>query len=348
MKQKGLHILLHLTGSIAFLSIPIVFSPDFRDARLFSIRPFQVDLLTYAGMLAFFYLNYFLFIPKLYFTRKYFLFALTIIACFAVLLWLPSLLPDNPMMHRPPAGSPAGLPVMRPPMRGPGNMLFFELRTRLIQFLFPLTLSLLLRLRGRLREVESEKQKAELSYLKAQINPHFLFNSLNSIYSLSIEKSDNTPEAIVKLSGMMRYMLEESDKKMVPLDHEIEYITNYIDLQKLRLGNSVKLEHAVSGETVGYLIVPLMLIPFVENCFKHGVNAEEDPEIRIRIDVRKNVLYFSAWNTKVHIGNKNSKRRGLGVENTRKRLRLAYPGKHELLIEDTKDHYSVSLSISLT
>ena len=131
----------------------------------------------------------------------------------------------------------------------------------------------MLKINSRLKLAEKEKVNAELSYLKAQINPHFLFNTLNSIYSLAIEKSDYTATAVVKLSSMMRYVITDASHKFVPLEKEINYISNYIELQKLRIDSSIKLMYTVTGDISDKKIAPLVLISFIENAFKYGVNA---------------------------------------------------------------------------
>lgn len=207
--------------------------------------------------------------------------------------------------------------------------------------------SLMLRISGRWQQTEREKMNAELSYLKAQINPHFLFNTLNSIYSLAIQKSDETPTAIVKLSGMMRYVLSESANEFVSLEKEIIYIKNYIDLQKLRFEDAISLEFIIKGDSIGKKIAPLMLIPFIENAFKHGVNAEEESLIKINIHITEETLFLSVFNKKVTINISEENKSGLGIENTKNRLQLLYPEKHKLSIFDTENSFLVELSMNL-
>jgi sensor histidine kinase YesM len=214
-------------------------------------------------------------------------------------------------------------------------------------FLAVFFFSLILKISYRWRQSEKEKLNAELSYLKAQINPHFLFNTLNSIYSLAIEKSDQTPTAIVKLSGMMRYVISDAGHHHVPLSREIEYIRNYIELQMIRFGNAVPLSFQVNGSAAREQIAPLILISFVENAFKHGVNAAEDSDIRITIDVTPHQLHFTAFNNKVTVQEMPEDKGGLGIENTKQRLQLLYPGRHTLEITDHKDYFSVSLLLKL-
>jgi LytS/YehU family sensor histidine kinase len=192
------------------------------------------------------------------------------------------------------------------------------------------------------KQTQKEKLDAELLYLKAQINPHFLFNTLNSIYSLAIVKSDMTASAIVKLSGMMRYVLSEAHLETVSLQKETAYISDYIELQKLRLTESANLHFILTGYNTGKQIAPLLLIPFIENAFKFGVNPEKKSEISIHIDIEESHLFLFVKNDKV---NDSAEHNGLGIANTQSRLQLLYPGKHELNITDTENQFSVSLKI---
>jgi sensor histidine kinase YesM len=195
------------------------------------------------------------------------------------------------------------------------------------------------------KRTRKEKLQAELSYLKAQINPHFLFNTLNSIYALAIDKSDHTATAVVKLSGMMRYVLSEAHRDLVSLQKELEYISGYIELQRLRLDDSVQLHFAITGEVRDLRIAPLILIPFVENAFKYGVNPEEDSNISIGIDITGDELHLSVLNHKVTV--QPAEESGLGISNTRHRLSLLYPGQHDLHISDTPESFFVSLNMKL-
>jgi LytS/YehU family sensor histidine kinase len=160
-------------------------------------------------------------------------------------------------------------------------------------------------------------------------------------------KSDETPTAVVKLSGMMRYVLSEAATDFVSLEKEIIYIKNYIDLQKIRFGESILLDFTINGQANGKQIAPLILISFIENAFKHGVNAEEDSDIKIKIDIAENELFLYVFNKKVTVNISEENKSGLGVENTRNRLELLYPKRHKLSIYDTDEQYLVELSIVL-
>ncbi len=195
------------------------------------------------------------------------------------------------------------------------------------------------------RDLENQRLSAELAFLKSQINPHFLFNSLNSIYSLAYQRSETTPEAILKLSEIMRYMLYECNDNKVDLVKELQYLQNYIDLQKIRFGNKAFIDFKVEGKIEAQQIVPLLLISFIENAFKHGVANNPLTPIRLLIDVNEAHLHFFIQNKK-HTNNRDESG-GIGLNNVKRRLDLLYPGRYNLDIRDEKDTYTVELSLVL-
>jgi two-component system LytT family sensor kinase len=198
-------------------------------------------------------------------------------------------------------------------------------------------------------EKNSEQMKSELSFLRSQISPHFIFNVLNSIVYLIRTKSAKEAETVtIKLSSLMRYMLYDSDQSMVPLSRELEYLTNYIDLQKTRFEDDVKIQFA-DNETIGGLTIePMLLIPFVENAFKHGIGNVIDPTIQIDFKIKNKTLEFKVQNK---IGNllTNNKdtNSGIGLKNVRRRLEMLYPEKHTLEINISKEFFIINLNISL-
>lgn len=201
---------------------------------------------------------------------------------------------------------------------------------------------------SRQREAENQKLTNELNFLKAQINPHFLFNTLNNLYYLAYSKSDNTTGVIARLSQMMRYMIDDSNHQYVPLEKEIEYMKNYISLEELRLNNSVPISVDISGEIASIKIAPLILITFLENAFKHGVSANSaDAWVKMSISVVGSKLQYTVENSKPAsaIG---VVKNGIGLQNVYRRLELMYPGKHELLIEELANQYRVSLILDLS
>jgi two-component system LytT family sensor kinase len=195
------------------------------------------------------------------------------------------------------------------------------------------------------RDLENQRLTAELAFLKSQINPHFLFNSLNSIYSLAYQKSETTPEAILKLSEIMRYMLYECNDNKVDLAKELTYLQNYIDMQKIRFGKKAYIDFEVNGQVTNQRIVPLLLIAFIENAFKHGVANDPANPIKMIINLDDGHLVFFMENKK-HVHNRDASG-GIGLNNVKRRLDLLYPDSYNLEIHDDADTYTCELSLIL-
>jgi len=195
------------------------------------------------------------------------------------------------------------------------------------------------------RNLVTEKKEMELQFLKSQLNPHFLFNSLNNIYSLAYQKSDKTADAILKLSEIMRYMIYESNDSWVSLSKEIEYVQSFIELQKLRFKDGAAVEFTMNGEIDDQQIVPLILISFVENAFKHGVANDPENPIRINIIANQKILHFSVSNKKNN-SNKDVMG-GVGLNNVERRLQLLYPDRYKLNIVNSETHYTSELMLDI-
>jgi two-component system, LytTR family, sensor histidine kinase AlgZ len=203
-----------------------------------------------------------------------------------------------------------------------------------------------LELEAKRKELENEKLTAELTFLKAQINPHFLFNTLNNLYYLAFTNSPNTTEVIAKLSQMMRYMIYDSNHEKVLLSKEIEYIENYIALEKLRLNNQIPIHFEVNGEINQVKIVPLILITFLENAFKHGVtNNATDAYILVKLSVENQELIYTVENSKLN--NTLHEKSGIGLQNVRRRLDLSYANKYRLEVQDEEKSYKVCLKLGV-
>ncbi|MBK5279013.1 MAG: sensor histidine kinase [Bacteroidia bacterium] len=201
---------------------------------------------------------------------------------------------------------------------------------------------------ARKKEIEHEKLAAELNFLKAQINPHFLFNTLNNLYYLAYTKSDNTTEVIAKLSQMMRYMIYDSNHPKVLLGKEIEYMQNYISLERLRLNNQIPITFDIEGEVDNRWIAPLIFITFLENAFKHGVNNSNPKAwVNVRINIAGNECVYTVENSKPEKADVHEKS-GIGLRNVERRLELSYPGRYKLTSEDKKDVYLVQLTLTLS
>jgi sensor histidine kinase YesM len=203
-----------------------------------------------------------------------------------------------------------------------------------------------LRSEQRNKEIANEKLKAELSFLKAQINPHFLFNTLNNIYALASAQSEHTAAAVMKLSSIMRYVLTEARNDLVPLEKEIQFTSHYIELQKMRLTDRTVIDFTVQGDPTGRQIAPLLLLPFVENAFKYGISTRERSPISILLEIKRDSLYFSICNQK-HLSTmlRVSDNTGIGISNTKRRLDLFYEDRYALNIEDKNNDFSVRLKI---
>jgi sensor histidine kinase YesM len=197
--------------------------------------------------------------------------------------------------------------------------------------------------------LENERLNAELNFLKLQINPHFLFNTLNSIYSQAHLKSEQTEYSILKFSQIMRYVLYDSTTEKIPLTRDLEYIRNYIDLQKLRISKNITIQYDVSGVTDDLVIAPLLLITFIENAFKHGISYSSPSAIDIRIGVTGTDLTLTVGNTIIRKPMSTSELTGggVGLVNARRRLDVLYPGRYLLDISDNNSIYVVNLKITL-
>jgi two-component system, LytTR family, sensor histidine kinase AlgZ len=204
-------------------------------------------------------------------------------------------------------------------------------------------------LEARKKEMENEQLMSELRFLKAQINPHFLFNTLNNLYFLAFTNSPQTPEVIDKLSQMMRYMIYDSNHPKVPLSKEIDYMKNYISLEKLRLNNQVPIDFDIAGNTEGVQIVPLVLITFLENAFKHGVtNNATDAWIKVKLLIEGKTCFYSVENSKLtKQESDNIVKSGIGLQNVQRRLDLSYPKQYELTVKDTEKSYGVRLRLDV-
>jgi LytS/YehU family sensor histidine kinase len=197
-------------------------------------------------------------------------------------------------------------------------------------------------------KLEKLNIETELKYLKSQINPHFLFNSLNSVYALTLAKSDKAPEVILKISEILRYILYEGGEKVVGLKKEIEYIGNYLELEKIRFGNRLEIKLEIIGDSSGKEIAPMIFLPFVENSFKHGVNSNiGNSFVFINFDIYETGLNFEIKNNLPSHKPSESPdyQGGIGITNVKKRLNLLYPGKYTLAIEESEKTYNVKLQI---
>jgi len=192
-----------------------------------------------------------------------------------------------------------------------------------------------------------ENAAAELQLLKVQVHPHFLFNTLNNIYSFTINKSPKAAILVLQFSDMMKYMINECESAVVPLDKELKILQDYMGIEKVRYGERLNMQIYIEGDYNDKLIAPLLMIPFLENSFKHGAsNMLEDPWVTLIINIKENILHFKLSNSKPSQALSNGYS-GIGLTNVQKRLQIIYPGKHHLKIESTENTYTVSMEIEL-
>jgi hypothetical protein len=364
MSRNVLLVSIHLLSCLVFLALPYLLAEDgvAKLAELPVNSHEQRNLMSYLLTIAFFYVNYYLLIPRLYFSRKYVLYGVCMVGCFLLIdqtlreiirrsgepppVFSPPLMrarppfPDGSRPPMPPDGARRGGP------KQPG--LPSEMSQTFFLFSAGLLLSLAIRINNRWQQTEQERLHTELSYLKAQINPHFLFNTLNSIYSLAIEQSVHTANAIVQLSSFLRYVIAESREDRVALSEELAYIGHYVALQKLRVDESVPIQYTTEGTPNGLQIAPLVLISFIENGFKYGVSPQEPSRIDIAIRVTGHELQCHVFNQKVRVFAPTAVASGIGLTNTKARLQLLYPGRHQLTIRDQSDSFTVDLSLDLS
>lgn len=340
MRVKSLTIAAHAIIWVLLFVIPYVSTDQVFNSLESTIDVGYLSLcLSLSGLLIIvFYINYYVLIPKYLLVKKYWLyfsFLLLAISTVVMSAWATLAFSDF---------DPETLAKTKPALE---KIIPVIIVNAILIWFLSIVLSILWTIYRRLKQTEAEKLSAQIASLKSQINPHFLFNTLNSIYATAIDASPKTADMVDKLSEMMRYTMKETHQNYVLLEREINYIDNFIALQQLRLDRRVKLEYFTLENIPAVEIAPMMLIPFIENAFKHGVNSEQRSRIRIEITMNKNELRLIVVNNKVDIQRDISEKSGLGIENTKHRLNLIYPSKHLLVIDDAETEFSVSLYINL-
>ncbi|WP_226176376.1 sensor histidine kinase [Hymenobacter lucidus] len=195
-------------------------------------------------------------------------------------------------------------------------------------------------------QLEKQAIEAELYYLKSQINPHFLFNTLNNIHTLVYKQAPAAPEAVMQLASLMRYMIYESNAATVPLAREMDYLRDYVSLQQLRYKNSPVVDLQIAGDTASCFVAPLLFIHLLENAYKHSPARLEPGDLKVSVEVKEDALAFSVQNPIAKkSANPLEEPGGIGLPNVRKRLALLYPEQHTLTIQNTADTFTVNLTI---
>ena len=343
--KKWITILLHSTAWILLFSLPYLLRPpyvpnepgrvEYQNSTLIFIVTPIINLM----LIIFFYINALSLIPTFFYKRKYFFYTSAILFSFFLYTLFSWLLRTAKFVHN------------------TEQMLFRKhLFFCTFVFLFILACSIAYKtIRDKIiadnlaNEKENENLKTELSLLRSQVSPHFMFNVLNNMVALARKKSDLLEPSLIKLSSLMRYMLYETDEEKVSLEKEMDYLQSYIDLQQQRFSKKVIINANLNLPDKFYDIQPMLLIPFVENAFKHGTGMIENAEININLKAEENILYFTASNkfngTSVEIKDKSS---GIGLVNVQRRLNLLYPLHHSLLISKNEGVFLVTLQINLS
>jgi len=306
-------------------------------------------LLFYFTFIFLFYLNANLLMPKLYLQKKHLLYFTILVFLFIGVYFLQPF--DHMQRHGRPPGEP--FPTMNKPGspmgRGGPRFDIISMIVFVMTWSLSTALSILKEWRTTLQKVsraEADKVKAELAFLKAQINPHFLFNTLNNIYSLAVTKNEDTSFAVMKLSNIMRYVTDDATHDFVSLQMEIDCIHDYIELQRLRLSKKAEVNFTVTGNTEDKQIAPLILMTFVENVFKYGISNHESSPVTIKVSTDEKTITFFSEN-KIFDHQKNIERTGIGIANTKQRLDHLYPHRHLLNIANENGIYSVILTLQV-
>ncbi|MDB5281923.1 MAG: hypothetical protein JWO06_998 [Bacteroidota bacterium] len=346
MRRKYLVAFTQLLAWAAFIFLPVLlFNTSYHDMlegphgpdHPFPAPPPLLDIprIIFSTLLVgYYYINFYILIPRLFVKRQYLLYFVCILIVYIILVPLPFIIRFRDF-HIPP---------------------FVYNFPTLVSFFVVTLIGISIRMISEwsragesMKEAESERIKNELSYLKSQVNPHFLFNVLNNIYTLATIKSDRTPDAIMSLSSLMRYIVTEADREYVPLEREFQHIENFIELQKMRLSETTTTHFHFYNADNDYQIAPLLLLPFVENAFKYGVSTHQPSEIDISATVENKILNFKVMNSKVS-SNKETimTNTGIGIANVKRRLELTYRDKYDLKIDETESTFLVDLKLQLT
>jgi len=356
VRKKNLPVILHILAWLVLIILPQIIIDRYWGNNNFIAWGFYLNAIIYGAI---FYINYIWLVPKFYLGEKktsYFAFAAITIIAFYSLFYVVS----KHVIHDPERDKAiteafeklAQEKIMpRPPVRQL-QVYYFGLISVIITG-FSIGLRVIEKQAAsekRQKELEKEKLNSELAFLKSQVSPHFFFNTLNNIYSLIEINTKDAQDAVLKLSKLMRYLLYESENGKTQLTHEINFMTHYIDLMKLRLSNKVKLEVDLPEEGTQLSIPPLLFIPFVENAFKHGISYREKSFISISMKTENKRITFSCDNSIGHSTEKETREKhsGIGLENVKKRLNLLFPGKHVLKIESVEKTFHVNLEIDLS
>lgn len=302
---------------------------------------FKVTLIKVIDLAMMVYLTNYVLIPKLLYKRKYGQFVLVLV----LMIIISSVAKMNILghiMNRP------GLLFLSGDLKG---RIYDNVIPHFLLVLSGAAFKLMMDYRGmqqRMVEMAREKAEAELNFLKSQINPHFLFNSINSVYFLIEKNNTAAREALHKFSGMLRYQLYEMNGDRIPVEKEINYLKDYVDLQKLRKDENYAVTFDCAANVKSFFIEPLLLVPFVENAFKHISHHQKEPNfIQLDLSMHNGSFHFKITNSKEVMQIEKNSHSGIGLNNVKRRLELLYPEKHLLQIKDTDNIFSVLLQLKI-
>ena len=329
-------ILIHLLIWVVILLLPFIFSNENQrtgDPDDIAFR--NLNTATIIFWMGLFYMNAGLLVPSFIYKKKYILYILSSLGLFGVIMLLHgSLFPWLVPSHR--------------------FNFFRSSAHNLIPFAFTMAVSTTYKiLKDKMRadaiasEQLKENLKSELSFLRSQISPHFLFNVLNNIVAMVRIKSDELEPTVIKLSSLLQYMLYETDEEKVLIKNEVEYLQSYIDLQQMRFSSKLNMQVNFDVKEEWESIEPMLLVPFIENAFKHGNGLQKNPEIHIFLKVENGQLDFEVKNKFVPLDKSKDRISGIGLSNVRRRLALLYENKHTLQVEQSGDWFTVNLHIIL-
>lgn len=337
LNVKRNRIVFHVIVAGITLLMPVLDAPSPKPTALLMLNnPFVgIDFVLHFLCLLFGYINYVHLVPNLFYRKSKTIYFIVVIFIFAFISLVPDILARIPFIPYFPDDNELHIHTL--------------VQVRHVFFLFMVIL-----LYGnvtvaeeRRRAAENERMIAEMRYLKAQINPHFLFNTLNSIYALLMVNPVEAGKSIIKMSNIMRHILKASENSSEPLSETLDILKDYIDLQKDRFKETIDVEYTVEGNPGGLQIAPLLIIPFVENAFKYGINPSEKSKIIIRIKLGDDRLKLFVSNKDFHLLN-FIKGSGIGMENTKRRLQLLYPGHYQLDINKANGMFNVDLHLLLS
>jgi sensor histidine kinase YesM len=353
--KKNLSIIVHLLGWVMLCVVLLLLSPlSWRMGEIdipFQFWAKQIFLVTI--LITIFYSNSSLLVPNILLKGKNYLYLLVILVgavlFYGLIVYFEQFIGYGKAMHA--TFNPER--VFDPKKRWmPGDI--FQLLLYVISVGLSSSVALVQKWQNdesMRRELDQQRVNTELSYLKAQINPHFFFNTLNNIYALTNLDVKKAQEALLKLSRMMRYVLYENQKNETLLSKEVKFIEDYIELMKMRLSSRVKLNIQIEEPKENLIIAPMLLLPFLENCFKHGISSQHESEIMIKVEVMGDTLFFETRNHifPVNPDSPEAHESGIGLTNTQRRLSLIYPQKHRLKFgkDETTQEYWVNLTINL-